>query len=241
MITEISLKDLPKEDKFPFNIKNIRSLGKVPLKIKSNIIFFAGKNGSGKTTLIEAIAGAIGINRYGGSINFTKKEKSILEDYLVIKKSIKERDSFFFRAETFFNLQKEMEEYEDPMKAPLYTQYTGSKKTFREMSHGQGFKAFFENRIRKGGLYFFDEPETALDLDNQLELFYLLKEFQSMDCNIFISTHSPILLAYPDCQIFSFEDDEIKEINYTESEPYKATKNFLDNYEVYRKEVNKLS
>ena len=203
MITEISITNLPKQEIYPFNLKNIRTLAEAPLKITSNIIFFTGKNGSGKTTLLEAIAGSVGINKYGGSKNFIKKEKSILEEYIAIKRSSKEKDAFFFRAETFFNLQKDLEDYSESS-SPLHKQYTGSDKTFREMSHGQGFKAFFENRIRENGLYFFDEPETALDLDNQIELFFLLKEFESLGCTIIISTHSPILLAYPNCQIFSF-------------------------------------
>ena len=44
-----------------------------------------------------------------------------------------------------------------------------------------------------------------------------------------IVTHSPILLAMPDSQIFSFDGNSPFEISYEESMPYKITSLFLKN------------
>jgi predicted ATPase len=46
-----------------------------------------------------------------------------------------------------------------------------------------------------------------------------------------IATHSPILLGYPDAQILSFDDGEIKEIDYEDTEHYQLTKYFLQHRE----------
>jgi len=163
-------------------------------------------------------------------VNFIPEsdEKPSLSDYLIIARKNKEGDAFFFRAENFFNLEKY---------GGLYPQYTGSSKTFREMSHGQGFKAFFQNRMRKNGLYFFDDPESALSPGSQIEFLFLIKEFEKMDSQILITTHSPILLSYPAAQIFLIENDTIKEIDYEQTPSFKETKSFLEHYKRFQKEL----
>ena len=50
-----------------------------------------------------------------------------------------------------------------------------------------------------------------------------------------IATHSPILMAYPDADIYSLDDSGMKLTPYLETEHYRLTKNFLDNPEQYLK------
>ena len=42
-----------------------------------------------------------------------------------------------------------------------------------------------------------------------------------------ISTHSPILLAYPRAVLFSLDGDLIEEVKYKETDHYKITRDFL--------------
>ena len=42
-----------------------------------------------------------------------------------------------------------------------------------------------------------------------------------------IATHSPILLAYEDAQIYSFDHNPVRVIGYEETEHYKIYKRFL--------------
>lgn len=45
-----------------------------------------------------------------------------------------------------------------------------------------------------------------------------------------IATHSPILLAYPNADIYQVSPDGLKLINYEETEQYRLSKYFLNNY-----------
>lgn len=52
-----------------------------------------------------------------------------------------------------------------------------------------------------------------------------------------IVTHSPILLAIPNADIFSFDEGSIHRIRYEDTESYQITKLFLDNREYMLKRL----
>ncbi len=74
-----------------------------------------------------------------------------------------------------------------------------------------------------------DEPEAALSPQRQLSLLVLLHDLLTDNNNIqfLIATHSPILLAYPDAQILSFDGGNIHEIGYRESQPFQLVSRFI--------------
>jgi predicted ATPase len=72
-----------------------------------------------------------------------------------------------------------------------------------------------------------DEPEAALSPLRQLAFLSLMKQFVARDCQFIIATHSPILMAFPESQILSFDDPPIREIDYDELEHVKLTRAFL--------------
>jgi predicted ATPase len=174
------------------------------------------------------------LNRFGGSKNFIldkSSEPQLNKFAKVVKELNKPKDAFFFRSDTFFNLGKELIKYN----CPAYD-YSGDK-SFKEQSHGESFMSFFKNRIGTNGLYFFDEPETALSFDNQILFLFLLKQFENDDNQIFIITHSPILLSYPNAQIIEIEKDSINEVKFENTKQYLDLKHFLENYKSYQKQI----
>jgi predicted ATPase len=80
-----------------------------------------------------------------------------------------------------------------------------------------------------------DEPEAALSPQRQLSLLVILHDLlqHARDVQILIATHSPILLAFPNAQILSFDDATIHEIAYKESPPYQLCSRFLANPDRY--------
>jgi predicted ATPase len=96
------------------------------------------------------------------------------------------------------------------------------------LSHGEGILSYFGGRFRLKGLYVLDEPESALSPASQVRFLQLLRELEGDGHAQFImATHSPILLAYPSAQIFSFDSDHITEVSYEETTHYKIYKQFF--------------
>ena len=98
-------------------------------------------------------------------------------------------------------------------------------------SHGQSHMAFFENRFTRKGLYLLDEPENALSPMMQLRLLRLLRQFIMRgdgDVQFIIATHSPILLAFPDAEIWSFDASPIRKVGYEDTGYYRIYRDFLN-------------
>ena len=215
---------------YPFSIPAIGNLDQI--QFEQPVTFFIGENGSGKSTLLEAIAAAWGLNPEGGSRNFnfaTRASHSSLKDYLRLTRSVRRvRDSYFLRAESYFNVATQIELLdEDPFGGPpIIGAYGG--KSLHEQSHGESFFALFMNRLGGDGFYIFDEPEAALSPSRQLAFLSRMHELVAQGSQFLIATHSPILMAYPQAEIFLLADEAPCLVAYRETEQYTVTRNFLN-------------
>lgn len=203
---------------YPFSIPAVANLGK--LEFDPSITFFVGENGSGKSTLIEAIAVRAGFNPEGGNKNFRSayrpSESSLRDCVRVARGARRETGGFFLRAETMFNVSTEAEQYRNYGWAELH-----------EMSHGEAFLWVTLNRFRDGGLFVLDEPEAALSPQRQLALLARIHQLVLTGSQFIISTHSPILMAYPGASIFLLDRSGINRVRYEDTEHYAVTKAFL--------------
>jgi predicted ATPase len=220
---------VPSFAEYPFNIPAIGALHE--LAFEQPVTFFIGENGSGKSTLLEAIAVACGLNPEGGSRNFnfsTRASHSGLKDYLRLTRSARRvRDSYFLRAESYFNVATEIEalDREPSFAPPIINSYGG--KSLHEQSHGESFFALLMNRLGGDGLYIFDEPEAALSPTRQLAFLSRLHELVREGSQFLIATHSPILMAYPQAAIYLLADGPPRLVEYRETEHFTVTRNFL--------------
>ena len=201
---------VPSFSEYPFSLNalaNFRSL-----EFHPKVTFFVGENGSGKSTLLEAIAYAVGLNPEGGTRNTvfsTADTHSKLFEYTRLIRSHKyPKDSYFLRAESFYNLASYMD---DGRQEYLWT-YGG--KSLHEQSHGESFFALFMNRLYSNGLYFLDEPEAALSPARQLSFLSRLHQLVEDGAQFLIATHSPILMAYPQATIHLMADGPPRRIAY---------------------------
>ena len=215
-------------------LRNIPSLKNFQgIKIHKPVTFLVGENGSGKSTLLEAIAVSLGLNPEGGSKNFnfaTKETHSELGKILEIARgSRREEDGFFLRAESFYNLATEVEELASSGFTNFYDSYGG--KSLHDQSHGESFRSLILNRFRPRGIYLLDEPEAALSPTSQMSLLCIIDELVKKDTQFIIASHSPIILAYPNADIYEFSEVGIEKKSYKETESYSVTKAFLDDPE----------
>jgi predicted ATPase len=102
-------------------------------------------------------------------------------------------------------------------------------------SHGESFMALFQTRFVPDGLYLLDEPEAALSPTRQLTFIAALKQMVEQNSQFIIATHSPIILAFPDATILSFDGGFIREVKYEQLEHVKLTKDFLDSPQSFLK------
>jgi predicted ATPase len=100
-------------------------------------------------------------------------------------------------------------------------------------SHGEGFMQLFQSRLVPRGLYLLDEPEAALSPLRQLAFLSLLKSALADECQFIIATHSPILLAFPDAQIYNFDATPVAPACYETLEHVTLTRAFLENREAF--------
>lgn len=222
---------VPTPDRFPYTLPAVRHLD--TLDFHPRVTFFVGENGAGKSTLLEALAVACGLNPEGGSRNFnfaTRASHSTLDEYLRLARApTTPGDSYFLRAESFYNVASEIErlDREPGLGAPIIGAYGG--RSLHEQSHGESFFALFRHRFRDHGLYLMDEPEAALSPTRQLQFLVLLHDYVKRGGQFVIATHSPIIMAYPNARIYVFGTDGIREVPYTETEHFLVTRRFLGN------------
>lgn len=204
------------------------------LEMEKPVTFFVGENGTGKSTLLEAIAVGYGFNPEGGTRNFnfaSRETHSNLNEYItVVKGARRPKDGFFLRAESFYNVATEIDRLDQEGFIPLIDSYGG--RSLHEQSHGESFMSLILNRFRGDGIYILDEPEAALSPSRQLALLCRIHDLVMQGSQFIIATHSPILMAYPEADIYLADHDKkITLTEYEETEHYKLTRDFINNPE----------
>ncbi|WP_433204921.1 AAA family ATPase [Nocardia sp. CA-107356] len=226
-LREIRLSSDAHTDGYPFDLPVVRHLDRVGgLVIPSGVTFLVGENGSGKSTLMEAIAVAAELNPEGGSQNYrfaTRATESILGDHLTLRWGTrKPRSRFFLRAESYYNVATETERI-----GPDQIAVFGGVSP-HERSHGESFVDLLSHRFGPRGFYLLDEPEAALSPRGCMAVLARLSDLVAQDCQILVSTHSPMLLALPDATIYQIDDGgEIATVTYDEAMPVRLTRDFL--------------
>jgi len=217
-------------DQHPFNVRAFRN--GLHLRFDARVTFFVGENGSGKSTLLEAIATSCGFPIAGGSRDHRfqpEDTRTELGKALRLSWLPKVTDGFFLRAESFFNFATYLDE------VSTLRAYGG--KSLHAQSHGESFMALFVNRFEQG-IYLLDEPEAALSPARQLSFLRVIYELEKpRHAQFLISTHSPMLLAYPGATIYSLDGDRVEEVKYQDTEHYLITRDFLACPERYLKHL----
>jgi predicted ATPase len=226
----------PNLDQYPFNLSVLQ---KTPsLEFRKPVTFFVGENGSGKSTFLRALCLRCDIHiwedRERSRCGFNPFEDDLYK-YLDIGWTHGPVPGAFFSSQIFQDFARFLDEW---AKAdPGILEYFGGRSLITQ-SHGQSLISFFAARYRIKGLYFMDEPETALSPRSQLKLLQVLKNSSSSGrCQFLVATHSPILLAYPGAAIYSFDSEPVKQVNYAETEYFRIYKDFLNDPEKYLKDL----
>jgi predicted ATPase len=259
-LRKIELRNSKRSNLFPFNIAVVKTWE--PIEFNHPVTFFVGENGSGKSTLLEAIAVAINAITIGSASVRTDPTLKEIRQLARAKKltwNKRTHRGFFLRAEDFFGYVKQLGktrveleqglervEYEYAERSK-FAQNQAKMAYTRELndlknrygdgldihSHGESYLELFQSRFVPGGLYLLDEPEAALSPLRQLGFLALLKEMIERDAQFIIATHSPILMAFPNAAILSFDQAPIKAVTWDSLEHVTLTRDFLNNPESF--------
>ncbi|MEX0807530.1 MAG: AAA family ATPase [Dongiaceae bacterium] len=210
------------------------------LAFDSPITVFAGENGSGKSTLLETIADHIGLGRGGGSKDHRDVAGDLaggLAQALRFSWLPKIANGFFFRAETYFELVRYLEETAKDWPIMRFN-YGGTP--LDAQSHGEAFLALFENRLGndRRAIYLFDEPEAALSPQRLARFVRLLRRAEkSRNVQILMATHSPVLMGYPGVQLLDLSGGAIRRTSLFETDHFRTLQAFFVDPDAYYEQV----
>jgi predicted ATPase len=218
--------------RYPYTIPCVKNMGR--LEMHPAVTFLIGENGSGKSTLLEAMAVRLGFSAEGGSRNYqfaSRDTHSGLHERLRLsRRTYREHDHFFFRAESFYTLMSQVEDYENAPGGHIPFAAWGGH-TPHERSHGEALLTLLTKRMSGDGLYLFDEPEAALSPKRQMSALVRIHDLVMDHSQFIIATHSPILLAYPHSIIYECGEHGIRAVKYEETDIFRTTRDFLVRHE----------
>jgi predicted ATPase len=247
-------------NEFPFTLDIVKSLKE--LRFEAPVTLFVGENGSGKSTIMEALACAIGSITIGSeSVKTDRSLASVrnLARHFRFSWTKQNHKGFFLRAEDFFGYAKNMRQTQEQLQSEMVelerealkrselaasqtrTPYANELSAIKNRygagldnrSHGESYMALFQNRFIPGGLYLLDEPEAALSPTRQLSFISALKQVVDKEAQFIIASHSPIILAFPEATILSFDGGSIHRVEYNQLEHVNLTRDFLQNPQAF--------
>ena len=222
----IQSETFPNTDAYPFSLSILNQTR--TLAFNQGITLFSGENGTGKSTLLKALAIGCGIHIWEPEFQLrceTNPHEKTLHRHLSVTWSQGPVPGSYFGSQIFSHFAGKLEEWalnDRPM-----LDYFGGKSLITQ-SHGQSLMSYFESRYQRKGLYFLDEPETALSPRSLVALLNLIiRESGKGHAQFVIATHSPILMACPGAKIYGFDGPEIAAMKYEDTDHYKLYKAFM--------------
>jgi predicted ATPase len=214
---------------WPYAIPAVRQLiEEGGFDVPPGVTVLLGENGSGKSTLVEAFAaiyprrGADTTSRISVTGAQPSDEDSPLRWHLRAKTHpLAAPGGFFLRAETMHAYLAQVDASDADGRA-----WGGEK--LHQRSHGESFLAVLRHRFADRGVYFLDEPESALSFQSSLALLVVLDVLRQEGSQVIMATHSPLLAALPGSTTYELGDWGLRRVEWDEADLVRSWRDFLN-------------
>jgi predicted ATPase len=195
--------------------------------VPAGVTVLIGENGSGKSTLVEAFATVY--PRHGADTSSplsvtnpgASPEDSPLHWHLKARTHrLAAPGGFFLRAETLHTYLAQVDA------SPADRRAWGGER-MPEQSHGETFLAVLRHRFADRGVYFLDEPESALSFRSSLALLAVLDVLRQEGSQAIVATHSPLLAALPGATLLELGEWGYRRAEWGELDLVQSWRDFL--------------
>jgi len=196
-------------------------------EVPPGVTVLIGENGSGKSTLVEAFAAVYPRHGAESSTGIAvtgaqpSPEDSPLRWHLRAKTHrLAAPGGFFLRAETMHAYLGEVDASEAEGRA------WGDQK-LHQRSHGESFLTVLRHRFGDRGVYFLDEPESALSFRSSLALLVVLDALRAEGSQVLLATHSPVLAALPGATTIELGEWGMRRVDWESADLVQSWRDFL--------------
>ena len=247
---------------FPFNVPIVQSLDTLHFEQPVTFLVGENGSGKSTLLETLACAvGSITVGAQSADRDKTLAHlQPLAKQFKLVWAKKRNRKGFFMRSEDFFGYVKRLSAMREEMQNDLkridreYADRSDFARGMAKMSyarelkamtdaygedgldansHGESYFTLFKQRFVPGGVYLLDEPEAPLSPQRQLAFISMLHEMVKLDSQFIIATHSPIIMAYPNANILSFDGDSVKQVAYDDLEHVTLTRSFLNDPAAY--------
>ncbi len=214
---------------WPFTVPAVAQLvADGGFEVPPGVTILVGENGSGKSTLVEAFARVY--PRHGAEPATGRPltnpgwgdEDSPLHRHLRARTHrLAAPGGFFLRAELMHSYLAGVDASQADARA-----WGGQRMQAR--SHGESFLEVLRHRFTDRGVYFLDEPESALSFQSSLALLVVLDALRQEGSQVLLATHSPVLAALPGATLVELGTWGMRPASWAELELVQSWQGFLD-------------
>ncbi len=213
---------------WPFTIPAVGQLiDEGGFDVPAGVTILVGENGSGKSTLIEAFAAVYPRRGAESSSPLSVTGPGEMAEDSPLRWHLKARThrlaapgGFFLRAEAMHGYLSQIDDN------PAEQRAWGGQR-LHQRSHGESFLEVLRHRFADRGVYFLDEPESALSFQSSLALLVILDALRQEGSQVVMATHSPVLAALPGATLIEVGPWGLRRAAWDELELVQSWQGFL--------------
>lgn len=214
---------------WPYTIPAVRQLmDEGGFEVAAGVTVLIGENGSGKSTLIEAFAGAYPRAGAETSVGPSIIGPTARDEDSPLRWNLRARRHRLAAPGGFFLRAEAMHDYLSQVDADAAGRRAWGGETMQTRSHGESFLAVLRHRFNDPGVYFLDEPESALSFQSCLALICVLDVIRQEGSQVVMATHSPVLAALPGATIVELGEWGMRTSAWAELDLVTSWRDFLN-------------